>query len=142
MFDKNKAQVEILKAILDKNKYVRKFTFDDMMAITLDGYCAYIFDDKSLIIDVSGIAETKTIKFNTSKQIKVFDTMIRKIENGKTIVKLTSEDGSVSVYAQSSLISKFSGCTYYATQKRDPIICADGFGNTVGILMPIACKDF
>lgn len=83
MFDKNKMQIEILKAMLDKNKHVRKINIDGRMALTLDGFSAYIFDEKDLLVDVSNVAVTTTIKFDSSKKVEVSDTMIRKIENKK-----------------------------------------------------------
>ncbi|WP_122788792.1 hypothetical protein [Intestinibacillus sp. Marseille-P6563] len=142
MFDKNKMQIEILKAMLDKNKHVRKINIDGRMALTLDGFSAYIFDEKDLLVDVSNVAVTTTIKFDSSKKVEVSDTMIRKIENKKTIVKLSSADGELSVYVDRSFLSRFSGCSYYATSPLEPLICSDGFGNMVGIIMPVRNKGF
>ena len=136
--NRKQIQIEVCKAFLNPNNRVAYSEINaHEIAVTATGFDAFVFDKNEIIFDVSKIRKIETLKSvladcDTDEPIKPTGEMFK--ENGKLIAKLTSE--SFELFADSTLMGKFSEYQLFANSPTERILAKDRFGRLVGCFLP------
>lgn len=142
MFDRNKFQIEVLKAMLSKQCYMRHISIsDDEIGIT-DGHTITVFQKKTLMIRYEELPELK-FDFSDAKKAhpQLFDSGVRKNSNIR-LAKLWDKERKVFSIVNESFLSRFSGLNYFSEGGVAPVYVKDGLENLIGMILPVRSEGF
>lgn len=108
MINRSKHQIEVCKALLDKNARVRGCEIGDgNYAVTCDGFTCMVFDVKSVVFDISKIPVLNGLKgvFEPKKEdVQVTPTKELRDARSGYLAKLESGDGKVSTWIKTPIL--------------------------------------
>lgn len=138
--NKKQMQIDICKAMLDKNRTLCAGVLDDgMCAVTVDGVYAYVFDRNEIVFDFSKIRKVNftEIVSRDKSDIKLMPTgryRTSGLLHTKLFAELSGEE--FNVYVDNNVIKKFESCVFIGKSESSRILALDSFGNVCGVFMP------
>ena len=137
--NRKQIQLAVCKALLDKDRRCSgAFINDNEFAVTVDGHCAYVFDKRECIFDISQIRELESIKtafVDNEKDAEIRETKELFIVGGKMVEKYENDD--VILYAYADVVKQFKGFHFYAFASTGRVLVKDDFGRAVGLFLPM-----
>lgn len=137
--NRKQIQLKVCKAMLDP--FARcscAFINEDEIAITTDGFTAFVFYKSECIFDVSKLETSEGVKKAFEKHEA--DVLIKKTKqlfysNNKVIEKYTGEN--LVVYVDAKFAKIFEGNSFYTSSRTDRILVKDNFGRLIGLFLPV-----
>lgn len=143
MIDKAKLQIEVLKDMLSNSPSMRMIEISEQEIGITNGFYVVILPKSELKIKYELLPKFEyTVKEMEYGTPLLHDSKVRKLDGGKTLVKLVSNDKTAVSIANGKYLSVFSGYDFYSRGGNNEIYVYDGIGNLVGLILPIRCKDF
>lgn len=136
----NKIQLEVCKAMLNSNRrLVMAEISDEVIAVTLDGIIAYVFNKNECIFNADKISKehSENMKkiFEPNEKDKLLTaTRIVIEEKDCSVRKLTCED--FDCYIKENLYKQVSGLNLYGYGNLNRILATDVFGSPRVVVMP------
>lgn len=138
MNNRNKYQIEVAKAFLNGSR-VGYAEVDGDVCITCDGYTAFFFSRRELVLDLEKMNQVEGIKalgINENDR-KVHITGIQKNTPAKSVLELEFDDTGEKMYIDkkfANLISNWE-CTLLAFDSLHRLLVQEN-GNNIAAIMP------
>lgn len=137
--NRNQLQIEICKALLSPLKRcAAAFINEDEIAITTDGFTAFVFTKKEFIFDISKVKFSETVKEafdNHEADVEIKKTNSAFYSNGKIVEKYTGEN--LVVYVDAKVAKIFKDYRFYASSSVSRILVKDSFDHIIGLFLPL-----
>ena len=139
LINRKQIQLNVCRALLENNGRCRACKINEKeIAVTIDGYTAYVFGVNECVFD--------TEKITTAEGLKPFfddvenDTEITPSNelynlNGKIVEKYIGQD--IEVFVDTEVIKQFKGFKLYANSSRGRILVKDCFDRIIGLCLPM-----
>ena len=140
-FNRNKIQLDVCRAIMDGNRRCSMCEItDNEIAITVDGYTAYVFSKNECVFDFKKIAEAQGLKkyFEDAEN----DTEIKpsgelfKVDSDAIAEKYIGEN--LEIFLNTKIVEKFKDLRLYANNERGRILAKDCFGRIIALFLPMS----
>lgn len=147
--NRNKYQLEVCKAMLDKNMRLSGWWIsNDEYAVSVDGYRAFVFDRQDIVFDTSKIVDRIGNRYKQLLDLSDDDVPLRITYNirrnsrkGAYMIKLEAEDGGFDVWASNTAIQDVEQYRLYAAGPTGRILAVDAMGRAIGVVMPVRVPD-
>ena len=147
--NRNKYQLEVCKAMLDKNRMLSGWWIsNDEYAISVDGYRAFVFDRQDIVFDTAKIVDRIGNRYKqlfdlSDKDVPLRITCeIRRIsKQGIYKIKLEADNGSFEMWARNTAIQDVEQYRLYAAGHTGRILAVDAMGRAIGVVMPVRVPD-
>ena len=137
--NRKQTQLEVCKALLDKSKTCRGHKINEKeIAVTVDGFTAYVFDITECVFDTTKLLSMPNIKDFLSENAKDIEiTKSKKLfeSNGRIIEKYIGE--GIELYAFADNTKHFKGLHLFANSPLSRVIARDDFGSAIGLFLPV-----
>lgn len=137
--NRSQIQLKVCKAMLDP--FARcscAFINEDEIAITTDGFTAFVFYKSECVFDISKLKISEGVK--KAFEEHEADVQIKKTKqlfysHDKVIEKYTGEN--LVVYVDAKFAKIFEGNSFYASSRTSRILVKDNFGRLLGLFLPV-----
>lgn len=139
MFDKRSAQVEILRNMFNAKRRPAWFEIDGKIAITTNGFYAYIFDSDEVFIN---LAKMQKVDYNMKSDSitpdhKLHLTKVVYERNPGMTQRVFVCQGGERVVVNEDFLRQFKNCEFYGDGALSPVFCTDGLSGLCGVILPI-----
>lgn len=140
MKNRKQTQLDVCRAILDGNRRCSMCELNENeIAVTVDGYMAYVFYKDECVFDVNKIAKIQELKkyfedVDNDTEIKPSGEIFKVGE--KLVEKYIGEN--IELLVNRKIAEKFQGLNLYANDNRGRILAKDFFGRIIAIFLPMS----
>lgn len=139
MMNRKRLQLDVCRAILENNGRCRACKITDTeIAITIDGYSAYVFDVKECVFDINKIPEAegiKTLLLPTEEDTEIVPSCELYNLNGKMVQKYTGE--KFEIFIDTKILRDFKDFGLYASNPQSRVLVTDNFNRVIGVVLPV-----
>lgn len=140
MKNRKQTQLDVCRAILDGNRRCSMCELNDNeIAVTVDGYTAYVFEKNECVFDIEKIAKAQGIKahfedVDNDTEIKPSGEIFKVGE--KLVERYIGEN--LELLVDRKVAEKFQGLNLYANNNRGRILAKDFFGRIIALFLPMS----
>ena len=140
MKNRKQTQLDVCRAILDGNRRCSMCELNENeIAVTVDGYMAYVFYKDECVFNVNKIAKIQELKkyfedVDNDTEIKPSGEIFKVGE--KLVEKYIGEN--IELLVDRKIAEKFQGLNLYANDNRGRILAKDFFGRIIAIFLPMS----
>lgn len=140
LLNRKQLQLNVCRAIMDSDRRCHYCEVDDnVIAVTIDGYVAYIFDKNECVFNFEKITKAPGLKcffedFENDVEINSTDELYN-VGGGLIAEKYKGNDFEILVNTE--IAKQFKDCKLYANGGRSRILVKDYFDRVVGSFLPM-----
>ena len=138
--NRKQTQLDVCRAILEGNRRCSMCELNDNeIAVTVDGYTAYVFNKNECVFDTEKISKTQGLKtffddVENDTEIKPTGELFKVGEN--LAEKYIGEN--LEMIVNDEIAKKFKDLRLYANNERGRILAKDCFGRIIALFLPMS----